>query len=40
MIKKLDGIEYQWEVGEHSRASGEAPITYLIGYPQKRVSAS
>jgi hypothetical protein len=40
MIKKLDGIEYQWAVGEHSRASGEAPITYLIGYPQDRVSPS
>jgi hypothetical protein len=40
MIKKLAGIEYQWEVGEHSRASGGAPITYLIGYPQARVSPS
>jgi hypothetical protein len=38
MIKKLAGIEYQWEAGEHSRASGGAPITYLIGYPQARVS--
>lgn len=34
MIKKLSGIEYQWEVGEHPRASGLAPITYLIGYPR------
>ena len=40
MIKKLAGIEYQWEVGEHSRASAAAPITYLIGYPQARVSPS
>jgi hypothetical protein len=40
MIKKLAGIEYQWEVDEHSRASGGTPITYLIGYPQARVSAS
>ena len=38
MIKKLAGIEYQWEVGEYARASGEAPITYLIGSPQTRVS--
>ena len=37
MTKKLSGIEYQWKVGEHSRASGQAPITYLIGYPQTRV---
>jgi len=34
MIKKLSGIEYQWEVGEHPKASGLAPITYLIGYPR------
>ncbi len=36
--KKLSGIAYHWEVGEHSRASGEAPITYLIGYPPKFAS--
>ena len=40
MIKKLAGIEYQWEIGEHSRASGRAPITYLIGYPQACVLPS
>jgi hypothetical protein len=38
IIKNLSGIEYQWEVGEHSKASGQTPITYLIGYPQARVS--
>jgi hypothetical protein len=36
IITKLSGIEYQWEVGEHSKASGGAPITYLIGTPQAR----
>jgi hypothetical protein len=36
LIKKLSGIEYQWEAGERSRASGGTPITYLIGYPQAR----
>ena len=40
MIKKLSGTEYQWEVGEQARGSGGAPITYLIGYPQARVSPS
>jgi hypothetical protein len=40
IIQKLSGIEYQWEVGEHPKASGQAPITYLIGYPQTRVSTS
>jgi len=40
MIKKLAGIEYRWAVGEHSRASGQAPITYVIGYPRARVSPS
>jgi hypothetical protein len=40
IIQKLSGIEYQWEVGEHPNASGQAPITYLIGYPQTRVSPS
>src|SRR5215472_2957760 len=30
IIKKLSGIEYQWEVGEHSKTFGQAPITYLI----------
>jgi hypothetical protein len=34
IIKKLSGIEYQWEVGEHSKMSGQARITYLIGCPQ------
>jgi hypothetical protein len=34
IIKKLSGMEYRWEVGEHSKAFGQAPITYLIGYPQ------
>jgi hypothetical protein len=40
IIKKLSGIECQWEVGEHSKASGQAPITYLIGSPKARVSTS
>lgn len=40
IIKKLSGIEYQWEVGVHSKASGQAPITYLIGYPQVPASPS
>jgi hypothetical protein len=38
IIAKLSGIEYQWEVGEQSKARGQAPITYLIGTPQRRVS--
>jgi hypothetical protein len=38
IIKKLSGIEYQWEVGEHSKGSGQAPITYLIGHPPPRVT--
>ena len=40
IITKLSGIEYQWEVGEHSIASGQAPVTCLIGYPQARVPPS
>jgi hypothetical protein len=38
MVKKLVGIEYQWEIGENSKGSGPAPVTYLIGYPQVRVT--
>lgn len=38
IIAKLSGIQYQWEVGEQSKARGQAPITYLIGTPQRRVS--
>jgi hypothetical protein len=38
IIKKLSGIEYRWEVGEYSKASRQAPITYLIGYPQAHVT--
>src|SRR5215472_6392560 len=30
MVKNLSGIGYQWEVGEHSRGLGIAPITYLV----------
>jgi hypothetical protein len=33
MVKNLSGIEYQWEVGEHSRGLGMMPITYLVGHP-------
>jgi hypothetical protein len=36
IITKLSGIEYQWEMGEHSSAYGRVPITYLIGYPRAR----
>jgi hypothetical protein len=38
IITKLSGIEYQWEVGEHSETSGQARITYLIGCPHTRGS--
>ena len=31
IIEKLKATDYQWEVGEHSRVSGQMPITYLIG---------
>ncbi len=40
IIKKLSGIEYHWEVGERSKAAGQPPITYLIGYPLAVVSPS
>jgi len=33
LVKSLSGIEYQWEIGEHSRRFGIAPITFLIGRP-------
>ena len=35
IIGKLKGREYQWDVGEHVGASGNVPITYLIGYQRK-----
>jgi len=34
IVEKLAANEYQWEIGEHSRATGEVAITYLIGYPR------
>jgi hypothetical protein len=34
IVETLDATEYQWEVGEHSRAAAQVPITYLIGYRQ------
>jgi hypothetical protein len=40
IIKRLSGSECRWKVGEHSRASGQTPITYLIGCPQARVPFS
>ena len=36
-VEKLTGCEYQWEIGEHSRAPGEVTITYLIGCPRAAV---
>jgi len=38
MVKQLAGIEYQWEIGENSRRSVPAPVTYLIGYLQLHVT--
>jgi hypothetical protein len=38
IIQKLPGIEYRWEMGEHSKGPGQAPITYLIGCPRARVT--
>ena len=37
IIKTLSGTEYRWEVGKYSKASGQAPITYLIGSPRSHV---
>jgi len=34
LVEKLTANEYQWEIGEHSRAAGGVPITYLIGCPR------
>jgi hypothetical protein len=34
MVKKLAGIEYKWEVGEHPKTSGLASITFLVGCPR------
>jgi hypothetical protein len=31
IVERLTASEYRWEIGEHARAPGEAPITYLIG---------
>jgi len=38
LAEKLTAAEYQWECGEYSRGIGEAPITYLIGYPRASVA--
>src|SRR5450756_2722609 len=38
LVEKLTANEYEWEIGEHARALGEVPITYLIGYPRACVS--
>jgi delta 1-pyrroline-5-carboxylate dehydrogenase len=38
IIAKLNATEYQWNVGEHSRAAGRVPITYLIGFRRAPVS--
>jgi len=34
LVANVAGADYQWEVGECS--TGTTPITYLLGYPQKR----
>lgn len=34
IIKKLNATEYEWEVGENSKAFGGLAITYLVGYPR------
>lgn len=33
LVKNLSGIQYRWEIGEHSRGLGIVPITYLFGHP-------
>ena len=40
MVEKLSASKYRWEIGEHSKSLGEAPITYLIGYKQAGGSMS
>ncbi|MGD0469050.1 MAG: hypothetical protein ABSA54_11805 [Terriglobales bacterium] len=40
MVEKLSPSKYRWEIGEHSKSLGEAPITYLIGYKQAGGSMS
>ncbi len=37
IVETLAATEYQWEVGEYSRAAAQLPITYLMGYPQARL---
>ncbi|MFZ0618621.1 MAG: hypothetical protein WA875_13155 [Candidatus Acidiferrales bacterium] len=34
IIAGLSATDYQWELGEHPRATGKMPITYLAGYPR------
>ena len=40
IIATLTASGYQWELGQHSETHGGVPITYLIGFPQARVSSS
>lgn len=40
IIATLTASGYRWELGEHSKANGGVPITYLIGFPQARVPSS
>jgi hypothetical protein len=35
MVGKLRSNRYRWEVGEQKTAIAGAPITYLIGYPER-----
>jgi hypothetical protein len=35
ITKKLTGIEYKWEAGEHRNPGGKVPITFLIGRPRE-----
>ena len=37
IIETLSGAEYHWELGEYAKASGRAPITYLIGNPRSQL---
>ena len=38
IVENLTAIAYQWEMGEHSGASGKLAITYLIGHLRAYVS--
>jgi hypothetical protein len=37
MVDEFADVDYVWQIGEHKSIFGTCPVTYLIGYPRRKL---